>query len=280
MLRRLLSPLALALALAACSDRSSKVDADLERDLQLANQTPANPQFQDVPLGTAPETRPANTTPNLPAPARTASTHRRTTPVTETRTTRVRPPVTPQPEPAESPAPAPSRRGIGAGTSFGIVTRGQVCTSNLPGDKIVAVTTSAVHGENGVEIPEGTSVVLEVTSVTPGARPEDAQIGFRVRSIMINGESVPMDASVVPTSGMVRGPATDNGSDKKKVIGGAIAGAVLGQVLGRDTRSTVIGAAAGAAAGTAAAAATRKYHACLPEGGTLRVTTTQPVLLD
>ena len=49
--------------------------------------------------------------------------------------------------------------------------------------------------------------------------------------------------------------------------------------MGKDTKSTVIGAAAGAAAGTAAAAASRKYDACLPAGGSLRVTTSQPITL-
>jgi hypothetical protein len=50
--------------------------------------------------------------------------------------------------------------------------------------------------------------------------------------------------------------------------------------MGRDTKSTVIGAAAGAAAGTAAAMASRKYDACLPAGGQVRVTTSQPITLS
>ena len=180
----------------------------------------------------------------------------------------------------EQQAPAPSSRGIAAGTSFGLTTRGQVCTSNLRGDMVVATTTSAVVGENGATIPAGTSVVLEVASVAPGESPENAEITLRIRSIVLGDEPVPADATVAIESGLVRGEATVNNSDKKKVIGGAIAGAVLGQIMGRDTRSTVIGAAAGAAAGTAAASATRKYHACLPAGGALRVTTTQPIVLD
>jgi hypothetical protein len=69
------------------------------------------------------------------------------------------------------------------------------------------------------------------------------------------------------------------GSDKKKVIGGAVAGAVLGQILGKDTKSTVIGAAAGAAAGTIAAHKSRKYEGCLPSGATVRITLTEPLVL-
>lgn len=182
---------------------------------------------------------------------------------------------------AESPEPrAESRsRGILAGTSFGLSTRGQVCTNNRPGDKIVATVTEPVVGQDGATIPAGSSVVLEVVSVAPGDTPESADIALRVRSIVLDGVAHPVDAAVAISSELARGPATENNSDKKKVVGGAIAGAVIGQIMGRDTRSTVIGAAAGAAAGTAAAAATRKYHACLPAGSSARVTTTQPIIL-
>jgi hypothetical protein len=41
----------------------------------------------------------------------------------------------------------------------------------------------------------------------------------------------------------------------------------------------VIGAAAGGAAGAVAAAASKKYDACLPAGGNVRVTTSQPITL-
>lgn len=287
MLRRLLPPTLLALALTACADRADQVDADLARDLQLATQTQAEPQLQDVPLETAPEQRPAR--PN----AATQTTRARTSPAPERRTAVASAPRVPAPRPVETPRPvveepapvveqaaAPRARGIAAGTSFGLTTKGAVCTSNLPGDKIVATTTSAVIGENGAVIPAGTSVVLEVASVTPGDDATGAQIALRVLSIVLHGEPVSADASVAIESGLERGEATANNSDKKKVIGGAIAGAVIGQILGRDTRSTVVGAAAGAAAGTAAAAATRKYHACLPAGAAVRVTTTQPIVLD
>jgi hypothetical protein len=155
-----------------------------------------------------------------------------------------------------------------------------VCTTNLPGDKIVATLDHAVAGENGAYLPAGTSVVLEVASVTPGDRPEEAQISLRVRSIVIDDEAVSVPSTVAIQSSLERRARPDGGSDKKKVIGGAIAGAIIGQVIGRDTRGTVIGAAAGTAAGAAAAAASRKYDACLPAGSRARVTTSQQITLS
>lgn len=280
MLRQILAPFMLALVVASCAGDESAVDAELARDLQLASQEPARPQFQDMPLNDLPRPAAANSTPvgptrprsAPPAPARAP----RPAPVVQTpRVSEAVPTVVPREAPASAPVPS-----VMAGTSFGLTTRGQVCTSNLPGDKIVATTTEAVSGENGALIPAGTSVVLEVVSVTPGDTPESARISLRVRSILI-GDPIGMEGNVTVLSGLERGDVAQNdGSDKKKVIGGAIAGAVIGQIMGRDTRSTVIGAAAGAAAGTAAAGATRRYHACLPAGGSLRVTTSQPIILS
>ena len=286
MRRRTLTQLSLAVALAACGDREQSADAELARDLQLAMQQPANPQLQDIALNDAavPET------PRAATPARTTRpSPRRSTPSPVSRTTTVasapRPAESRRAEPtpsAQPDAPAPAAgRGIASGTGFGLATRGQVCTSNLPGDKVVATITEPVTGENGASLPAGTAVVLEVISVTPGDTPETARISLRVRSIVYGAEPVGVEASVAVLSQLERGEIAKNGgSDKKKVIGGAIAGAVIGQVMGRDTRSTVIGAAAGAAAGTAAAAATRRYHACLPAGSSLRVTTSQPIPLS
>jgi hypothetical protein len=189
-------------------------------------------------------------------------------------------PVEPPPTPVEHSAPAPRTRGFHAGTSFGLTTKSAICTTNLPGDKIVATVNEPVSGENGASMPPGTTVVLEVASVTPGDNPESAQIALRVRSILINDEPVSMEGDVAIQSPLERRQVPrDKNADRRKVVGGAIAGAILGQIMGKDTKSTVIGAAAGAAAGTAAAAASRKYDACLPAGGSLRVTTSQPIVL-
>ncbi|HJQ19872.1 MAG TPA: hypothetical protein VJ867_05935 [Gemmatimonadaceae bacterium] len=267
------------LAAVACSDRKpAAADSDLTRDLALANQPIATPQFQDTALGAAPEPRHAAPTPKRTPTTRRVATTRQPRPTPTP--TRVEP-SRPTPQPDEAPAPQPSRaRGILAGTSFGLVTKTAVCTTNLPGDKFTATLTSDVHGENGAVIPAGTTVVLEVASVTPGDKPENAQLSLRLRAIVLNDEPLNVDGSVDVVSGLQRHEVPrDRNADRKKVIGGAIAGAVLGQIMGKDTRSTVIGAAAGGAAGAVAAAASKKYDACLPAGGNVRVTTSQPITL-
>ena len=269
----------LALAVAACSDKNKQAGADSEltHDLALANQAPAVPQLTDTAMAAPTQTPRATKTPPRTTP-RFATSH--TTPRPAPAPRRVQPrPVEPTPT-VEAPTPAPRARGFQTGTSFGLVTKSPVCTTNLPGDKLTATLTAPVRGENGAYLPEGTTVVLEVASVTPGDNPESAQITLRVRSILVNDEPVNMEGDVAVLSGLERRQVPrDKNADRKKVVGGAIAGAILGQIMGKDTKSTVIGAAAGAAAGTAAAAASRKYDACLPAGGSLRVTTSQPITL-
>ena len=271
------SSLLLIAFIAACGrdKRLSSTDsADLARDLAMANAPIAAPQFQDTALGATPETkrsRPTPTRSNAPRVARVDSTPLRSQ----------RPaPSAPAPAPEPEPAPVSRFKGFGAGTNFALATKTAICTTNLPGDKIVATLTEPVTGENGAYLPAGTTVVLEVVSVTPGETPESAQISLRVRSIDINEQPTPVDANVMIASALERREVPRNANaDRRKVVGGAIAGAVIGQIMGRDTKSTVIGAAAGAAAGTAAAAASRKYDACLPAGGSVRVTTTRQIAL-
>lgn len=281
---------AAALGIVACKDEPAPMDSELARDIALASAQPPTPLMpQDTALSAAtPERTPAAPA-RTPTPTRTASTPRRETPrepVQRPSAPRVETPrpVTPEPEPEPTPAPAPVERmrGFLAGTSFGLTTKSPVCTNgNRPGDKIVATLVAPVDGENGAHIPAGASVVLEVASITPGDSPESAAITLRVRSIIVDGEPRSVDANVTPVTDLQRTQvARDEGSDKKKVIGGAIAGAIIGQIAGRDTKSTVIGAAAGAAAGAGAAALSRKYDACLPAGAEVRVVTNQPLVLS
>lgn len=286
MTSRIVAALIVAAALSACSDRNRQAaaDSELARDIALANQRPVVPELNDTALSSpAPKPRQAARPPaRTPTPTRVATTRRTTTTTAPAPVPRRVDPAPVEPQPTvEAPAPAPRTRGILAGTSFGLTTNGPVCTTNLPGDKLTATLNEPVRGENGAYLPAGTTVVLEVASVTPGDSPEQAEISLRVRSILVNDEPTSVQGDVAVVSDLERRQVPrDKSADKKKVIGGAVAGAVLGQIMGRDARSTVIGAAAGAAAGTAAAMASRKYDACLPAGGRVRVTTSQPITLS
>jgi hypothetical protein len=157
-------------------------------------------------------------------------------------------------------------------------TDGRTCTSALVGDKFTATVSSPTTGSNGVVIPAGATVVLEVTSVDRADPIEMSRIHFHVRAIDVNGEPYPAEGQVATMSQM-EAVRVSGGNDRTKVIGGAVAGAVLGQIIGKNTKGTLIGAAAGAAAGTAAAKRGQKTEACLPEGSSLQLTLSREIAI-
>ncbi len=283
-------------------DEAPVLDESLSRDLSLASagsstdpiafgDTAASgePESSDAPAPeperavTAPRPSPAAPPRPAPAPAQAPAPRQAPRPerVPEPQPVPVEaqpapaPAPTPvaAPEPAPAPAAAPARRALlGAGAALVGTTGGEICTtSNRPGDRVVMRLTSAVTGPDGGRLEAGTPVLLELAST-------DSGLVFKVKGVSIEGELYPVAATASIESEM-QGSRMASGSDKKKIIGGAIAGAILGQVLGRDTRSTVIGAAGGAAAGTIAARRSGSTEQCLPAGGTIRVVLSEPLMV-
>jgi len=283
------APVVASLALlAACRDRadtngSAAADSAFARDIALAQQQVA-PQtvFNDAPLGGAESAAPAPAT-ESPSPARTPrpTPRRQSPPAPVARTPR---PTAPQPAPvdrepeaAPAPAPGPAAGIIGAGTRIGMTMNERTCTSALVGDKFSATVSSATVGSNGAVIPAGSTVVLEVTSVERADPVEASKIHFHVRAIDVNGESYPGEGDVTAQSQMET-ERVSGGSDRTKVVGGAVAGAVLGTILGKGAKGTVIGAAAGAAAGTAVGRR-ENSRACLAAGSSLQLTLSREIVM-
>jgi hypothetical protein len=293
-LTRLLPALSALALLAACQVRpcadSAATDSAFARDLAMAQrQAPPQTVFNDAPVGgTTKSAAPAVEAPEprarTPRPAPEPKRESPRAPVT-----RAPRPTAPAPTPVErdpstapvttpAEAPGPARGVIGVGARVGMTTDGRACTSALVGDKFTATVSAATTGSNGAIIPAGSTVVLEVTSIERADPVEASRIHFHVRAIDVNGEPYPADGEVATLSQM-ESVRVSGGSDRTKVIGGAVAGAVLGQILGRNTKGTVIGAAAGAAAGTAAAKRGQKTEACLPEGSALQLTLSREIVV-
>lgn len=282
--------IAVVLFTAACADKaksSGAPDTILARDLALAGQQTANPTFQDTAV--APTPKQVDQAPKqVPTPVRTRTAQKPKTQVPRqvAQAPRPAPPIVQPPAAVAAPAPTPAPivASIGAGAAGTLTSGSKVCSStNLPGDKIVATLNSEITGTNGAVIPAGSTVVLEIASVTPGENAETAQMQLRVRSVIVNDKTYNVDATITPTSSMEKTKVAgdDPNADKKKVIGGAIAGAILGQMIGHNTKGTVIGAAAGAAAGAAVAkSGGEKWQACLPAGASLRLTLNAPLVIS
>jgi hypothetical protein len=277
-----------AIAATACSDQAAKqakTDSALARDLALAGTQTAQPTFQDTSVSPAP-VKAAPEVKEPPAPVRTRSTPPPPKPRPQTVSQPAPAPVTTPQVVASAPAPAttpaPERGEIASGSSAELTSTSKICTaSNMVGDKLAATLDAPITGTNGAELPAGSTVVLEVASVQSGDKAENAQITFRVRSIVVNDKTYNVSADALPTSALDRTKVqgADPNADKKKVIGGAIAGAILGQMIGHNTKGTVIGAAAGAAAGAAVSKAGEKWEACLPAGAHIRLKLNEPLVL-
>jgi hypothetical protein len=273
--------------LGACRDRAnsdgtSGVDSAFARDIELAQrQAPPQTVFNDAPLGgsVAAAAEPAGP-PRSPARApRPTPTPRRESPrAPVARGPRPTPPAPVERAPASAPAAGPAAGVIGAGTRVGMTMNDRTCTTALVGDKFTATVSSATVGANGAVIPAGATVVLEVTSVERADPIEASRIRFHVRAIDVNGQSYPGEGDVATLSQMET-ERVSGGSDRTKVVGGAVAGAVLGRILGKSTKATVIGAAAGAAAGGAAAKRSRGTQACLAAGSSLQLTLSRDVVM-
>lgn len=299
-------------ALAAC-ERSAPIaatDSLLARDLTLASaatppvfatglgDTAAAPGIgagvtPPPPVVSPPTERPVHRTaqrrPERPSRSTQPVTTPSTPPQTTVNQTVTEQPTPPAPVPAAAPASSPSgdnsdgangagtarsRGTIGAGTGLVGLTNVQICSlANRPGDRLVASLSDEIVGSNGLRLPKGTPILVEMAQPGPSG-----DFTFLLKAVQVDGVLIPAEGSV-QTVGTTTERRVSKGGDQGKVVTGAIAGAILGRVLGGGTKGTVIGAAGGAAAGTIAASRNSVTEKCLPAGATLHVTLSAPIVL-
>jgi len=150
--------------------------------------------------------------------------------------------------------------------------------THAAGQPFRGTVAEAVTGQDGaVVLPAGTEVIGTVkASRTSGGPEEDATLVLAVERLEIDGQLVPVTASVV--SADVRGDRRDSTSETVgKVAIGTAAGAILGRLLGDDSGDALKGAAAGTVAGAVVAFTTRGGDASVEEGTVLVIELDEPV---
>jgi hypothetical protein len=170
---------------------------------------------------------------------------------------------------------------IAGGSEISLYSGQRVCTNTYAvGDRFTASVAESVQGSNGVSIPAGATAVIEVTSAKRSNNAnDDIVFAFVVRSIAFNGKTYPVSSTVTYAQvDKVRDASTSD--DVKKVATGAVIGAIAGQIFGKKTKSTVIGAATGAAAGAVVAGVTANYDGCVPSGGRISLTLSEPMVVQ
>lgn len=190
-------------------------------------------------------------------------------------------PATRAPAPARPTSTAARTGTVTAGTTLLLAAGSRICTNtHKVGDRFTAVTSSDVAGSNGVSIPAGSEMTLEVTESVRGENSADRiKLVFRPVALTVRGTTFDLTAEVTQVAKLDAVRVQSNRTQAEKVAVGAAVGAVAGQVLGRDTKSTVAGAAVGAVAGGAVAAGTTDYNGCLPQNGAIAVRLTNEIRL-
>jgi hypothetical protein len=266
MSRTMIAVLTLA-AVAACGrgDRRDTAAADsLNRDLQLAP-VDTTAELNDRPTAGAPTPAPRNPSKPTSKPSTTS-----------------RPPSSPSassPSPAPSPSPSASptaaaNNGLPAGATLTATTTAEIRSNkNKVGDTVTATVASDIKDKAGrVVIPAGSEVVLKVTDIKVSENKSDktGTLTLQPTSVVINGQSYPMTASIAQVDTRLEGRKT-NAGDIAKPAAGAAVGAVLGRVLGGSTKGAVIGGVLGGAVGAQRAVETKDRDVVLPEGTTVSI---------
>jgi hypothetical protein len=260
---RLAGAAAIAVLAAACAGKgeSAKADTSMSKDLQMAGgSTAAQPSLADTAVSPAAKPAPAAARP-APSAAKPA-------------------PKPTESKPAAKPEPARAAGEIATGTSLVLHPSERVCTNTHKVGQIVSATVAdPVDGTNGVRIPAGAVVKLEIVALKRSENVKDPiDMGFKVQSVTFDGHTYEMAATVTKENiERVRNEPT--GKDVQKVVGGAVVGAIAGKLLGKSTQGAVVGAAAGAAAGAGVAVATANYEGCIAQGSDMLVQLTAPVVI-
>jgi hypothetical protein len=271
-----------AVGVAACAGKqSAKVAVDSSsRDIRLPaadstvalNDAPtagAQPpqtgtaRVDTVYLEKAPSSTPK---PNPPRPKPPAASP--PPPATSTAATPAPPPPPPAPPPPPPPRPVIEPGAVLEARS----TREITSRTNKAGETFTARLGEAVTSSDGrVVIPAGAEVTLRIMTIkaAPNKAATDGTLVLRAESVVIGGESIPIDATVTSVEHTLKGRGV-TGKEAAKVGVGAAAGAIVGKIIGGGTGAAA-GAVAGAAAGAAVAVESADRDVVIPVGARIKL---------
>ena len=215
---------------------------------------------------------------NDPSPNRVDTVYLQKTPAPRTRPPAGQPAAPPAaaPSPAPAPPPAAAPRAapqlepgtvIEAKASKSITSR-----TNKPGETLTATIDQAITNAAGlVVIPAGSEVTLTIVTLKPAPNKSatDGTIVLRATSVLVKGESRPIDADVTFIEHTLKGRGVGT-SEAAKTGAGAAAGAIIGKVIGGGTGAAA-GAVVGGAAGAAVAVETADRDVVVPVGAKIRL---------
>ncbi len=261
----------LVVAAAACQTGDQTVQDDtLARDLQLVQAEPLY-DLNDVAGAPAGEPSPQVAPPAKPpaprvSPPPVPTPEPEPEPEPEPLLAPVPVPDLPNPalaeEPSDAPAPLPTAK---AGTNFNVQVATNISSRiNRAGDAVTGRVASDVTDENGqVIIPAGSLILGRISDLRqPDNQGRGGRIELTFNSIVVNGESHPIDAVTQNLPVEVRDAGRTGPSTASRAGTGAIVGGILGSIFG-GRKGTLIGAGAGAAAGALSSGGEKLFEVAL-----------------
>jgi len=254
--------LVLVAALNGCASKKTAEETSTSSDSLLASNPVEQPQGSLTPQT---QYQHQQTSEPLPMEQPTAEKPRATSTKTHSRPS----PSSPSREPAETGVT------LAAGTPIQVGVTAQLSTETANvGDTWTGEVKDNVIVGNTVVIPAGSQVNGVVAAVAPAQKGSRASLELAVKSVMVNGKSHPVSASMEPiVAGSTR--ARNVGA----VAGGAAAGALIGKAVGGSGKGALIGGLIGGASAAGAAAASKGYQVVLKEGAVITFSVKENVMV-
>jgi len=254
--------LVLVAALNGCASKKTAEETSTSSDSLLASNPVEQPQGSLTPQ-TQYQQQQTSEPPPMEQP--TAEKPRATSTKTHSRPS----PSSPSREPAETGVT------LAAGTPIQVGVTAQLSTETANvGDTWTGEVKDNVIVGNTVVIPAGSQVNGVVAAVAPAQKGSRASLELAVKSVMVNGKSHPVSASMEPiVAGSTR--ARNVGA----VAGGAAAGALIGKAVGGSGKGALIGGLIGGASAAGAAAASKGYQVVLKEGTVITFSVKENVMV-
>ncbi len=254
--------LVLVAALNGCASKKTAEETSTSSDSLLASNPVEQPQGSLTPQ-TQYQQQQTSEPPPMEQP--TAEKPRATSTKTHSRPS----PSSPSREPAETGVT------LAAGTPIQVGVTAQLSTETANvGDTWTGEVKDNVIVGNTVVIPAGSQVNGVVAAVAPAQKGSRASLELAVKSVIVNGKSHPVSASMEPiVAGSTR--ARNVGA----VAGGAAAGALIGKAVGGSGKGALIGGLIGGASAAGAAAASKGYQVVLKEGTVITFSVKENVMV-
>ena len=176
-------------------------------------------------------------------------------------------------------APRTTRVTVPEGTEIHLTLSTTISSeTSQPGDSLNGTTTTGVLVGDRVAIPAGSTIVGQVTEVTPASKGLKVSEKGGAVALSFDKVTTPPGNTAAMSASLVK-MASSKGKTAGIIGGSAAGGAILGKILGGSTKDAAVGAVVGGGIGTGIAAGTKGKKLEIPAGTDLVITLDEPLTI-